>query len=568
MATTGINESDRDAGKRIMPGDLRMRIEGMTCPHCEKTVAEALTAAGARRVQARWQPGLAEFDAAGTADQELVAAIEEAGYHVASLDRVAERETAGFEPVVGDGRGDYDLIVLGSGSAAFAAAITATEAGARVALMEANVVGGTCVNVGCVPSKAMLAPADLFFRAGHHPFAGIGTRADTVNLATLVGAKADLVDQLRKEKYLDLAETYGFTVCRGRAEFLDAQTIECDGRRFTAGAYLIATGASPAIPPIEGLREAGYLTSTTALELTELPGELIVIGANAIGLEMGQLFLHLGSRVTFLEALPRITPAEEPETSEALQAVFEEAGATIVTGVTITRVSRDGSRRTVSFEHEGTERTLSADHILVATGRRPNTDDLGLERAGVEVTERGAVKVDDGLRTTNPRVWAAGDVTGHAQFVYVAAHEGAMAVRNALLGHAETLDFRALPRVIFTSPTFAAAGLTDEQATKQGITCECRVLPMSAVPRALVNRDTRGFVKIVAEAASGRVVGASVVADGAGDVILGALYAIQFGLTTEQLASTWAPYLTFAEGLKLAAQTFTRDVSKLSCCAA
>jgi mercuric reductase len=413
----------------------------------------------------------------------------------------------------------------------------------------------------------MLAPADLFFRAGHHPFVGIATRAEGVDLPAMVGAKTALVEQLRTVKYLDLAESYGITVCPGRAEFIDAQTITCDGRRFTAGAYLVATGASPSIPPIEGLREAGYLTSTTALELTELPAELVVIGANAVGLEMGQLFLHLGSRVTFLEALPRITPTEEPETSAALRAVFEDAGATVATGVRITRVAREGRRRRVTFEHEGVERTLEADHILVATGRRPNSADLGLERTGVEVTELGAVKVDDGLRTTNPRVWAAGDVTGHAQFVYVAAQEGAMAVRNALLGHLETVDFRALPRVIFTSPTFAAAGLTEEQAAQQGTACESRLLSMSAVPRALVNRDPRGFVKIVAEATTGRLVGASVVADGAGDVIQGAVYAIQFGLTTEQLASTWAPYLTVAEALKLAAQTFTRDVSKLSCCA-
>ena len=476
-------------------------------------------------------------------------------------------ETADVGQAV-EGGHEYDLIVLGSGSAAFAAAITATEAGARVALMEANVVGGTCVNVGCVPSKAMLAPADLLFRAGHHPYAGIGTQAGKVDLATLVSAKADLVDQLRTEKYLDLAETYGFRVCPGRAEFLDAAAIECGGRRFTARAYLVATGASPSIPPIDGLREAGYLTSTTALELTELPKDLVVIGGNSVGLEMGQLFLQLGTRVTFLEALPRIAPTEEPETSQTLQTILGEAGATIVTGVRITRVSREGSRRIVKFEHDSGEGTVAADRILVATGRQPNTDNLGLHRAGVLMTDRGAVKVDESLRTTNPRVWAAGDVTGHPQFVYVAAQEGSMAVRNALLGHTETVDFRALPRVIFTSPTFAGAGLTDEQAARQGIACECRVLPMTAVPRALVNRDTRGFVKIVAEADTGRVIGVSVVADGAGDVIQAAVYAIQFGLTTDQLAATWAPYLTFAEGLKLAAQTFTRDVTKLSCCAA
>jgi mercuric reductase len=240
----------------------------------------------------------------------------------------------------------------------------------------------------------------------------------------------------------------------------------------------------------------------------------------------------------------------------------------VLTGVKIRSVLRDGQRRKISFEHRGAHREITVDEILVATGRRPNTAGLGLEEAGIELTERGAIKVDEHLRTSNPRVWAAGDVTGHPQFVYVAAYEGNLAARNALEGEDVKIDFTSLPRVIFTGPTVAAAGLTDEQANAQGIECECRVLPLSAVPRALVNRDTRGFVKIVAERATGRIIGATAVADGAGDVIQAAVYAIQFGLTTGQVASTWSPYLTFAEAFKLAAQTFTRDVSKLSCCAA
>jgi len=470
--------------------------------------------------------------------------------------------------MVGDKKHDYDLIVIGSGSAAFAAAIRATEAGSSVAMMEANVVGGTCVNVGCIPSKAMLAPADAYFRAGHHPFMGIQTSANSFDLGAMVDAKTELVGQLRAEKYVDLARAYGFTICQGLAEFVDAETIECRGERLRARAYLIATGASPAVPPIEGLKQAGYLTSTTALELREPPRELAVIGANAIELEMGQLFMRLGSKVTFLEAMPRITPLEGPEVSETMQAILQEEGATVLTGVKIRSVQRDGERRRLSFEHRGARREISVDDVLVATGRRPNSEAMGLDKAGIELTERGAIRVDEHLRTSNPRVWAAGDVTGHPQFVYVAAYEGNMAARNALEGADLKVDFTSLPRVIFTVPTVAAAGLTDEQANAQGIECECRVLPLSAAPRALVNRDTRGFVKIVAERTTGRIIGATAVADGAGDVIQAAVYAIQFGLTTDQVVSTWSPYLTFAEAFKLAAQTFTRDVSKLSCCAA
>jgi mercuric reductase len=544
-----------------------MKIEGMTCLHCEKTIAEALASAGASKVEANWRDGRAVFDAGSAGDRELTAAVDHAGYKVVSINDV-QRKQAGFGPLVGEKKHDYDLIVIGSGSAAFAAAIRATEAGSRVALMESNVVGGTCVNVGCVPSKAMLAPADLYFRAGHHPFAGIQTSAKSVDLGAMVDSKAELVDQLRAEKYLDLANEYGFTICKGYAEFVDGETVECGGERLRARAYLIASGASPAVPPIEGLKEAGYLTSTTALELREPPRELAVIGANAIGLEMGQLFMRLGSKVTFLEAMPRITPLEEPEVSETMHAILQEEGATVLTGVKIRSVHRDGERRRLNFDHRGGRHEISVDEVLVATGRRPNTTGLGVEKAGIELTERGAIKVDDHLRTTNPRVWAAGDVTGHPQFVYVAAYEGNLAARNALEGADRKVDFASLPRVIFTGPTVAAAGLTDEQANAQGIKCECRVLPLSAAPRALVNRDTRGFVKIVAERNTGRIIGATAVADGAGDVIQAAVYAIQFGLTTDQVASTWSPYLTFAEAFKLAAQTFTRDVSKLSCCAA
>ena len=473
-----------------------------------------------------------------------------------------------LEPVIADRTHRYDLVIVGSGSAAFAAAITATEAGASVALMEASVVGGTCVNVGCVPSKAMLAAADALHRAAHHPFAGITTSAGGVDLGAVVDTKDSLVEQLRVDKYLDLAREYGFTICRGRAEFVDAETVECGGRRITAGSFLVATGATPWIPPISGLRDAGYLTSTTALELRAVPGELVVIGGNAVGLEMGQLFARLGSRVTIVEALPRIAPSEEPEASAALQAALVDEGVRVVTGVAVTSVRRDGDRRLITLERDGASETLAGDHVLVATGRRPNTADLGLGRAGIAVTDQGAIRVDDTLRTTNPRVWAAGDVTGHPQYVYVAGHEGALAARNAVTGADARVSFDGLPRVIFTSPTLAAAGVTEEQARARGVACEVRVLPMTAVPRAIVNHDTRGLVKIVAEAATGRILGASVVADGAGDVIQAAVYAIAFGLTVDQVANTWAPYLTVAEGLRLAAQTFRRDVSKLSCCAA
>ncbi len=463
----------------------------------------------------------------------------------------------------------YDLLIVGSGSAAFAAAIRARELGASVALCESGAIGGTCVNVGCVPSKAMLAAAEWYHRAGERRFPGVGTARGPLDLEALVRAKDELVDRLREEKYEDLADGYGLAILRGPGRFTGPASFECDGRAVAAARYLVATGVSPSVPPIPGLEEAGYLTSTTALELRELPRSLVVIGANAIGLEMGQLFLYLGTEVTWLEALPRIAPFEEPEISGALTEVLLDAGAEVHTGVRITRVEREGGDRVVVFDgSDGVEGRVRAQRVLVATGRRPNTSGLGLELAGVELTERGAVKVDAYLRTTNPRIWAAGDVTGSPQFVYLAAAQGSLAADDAIGGVGRELDLRALPRVTFTSPQIASVGMTEAQAVDEGLVVESRTLELGAVPRAIVNRDTRGLVKLVAERGTGRVLGVHVLAEGAGEVILAGVYAIAGGMTVTRIAETWAPYLTMAEGLKLAAQSFTRDVSKLSCCAA
>ena len=255
------------------------------------------------------------------------------------------------------------------------------------------------MNIGCVPSKAMLAAGELYHRAGHSPFPGVDTSASSLDLGALVRSKDELVDQLRYDKYENLAEEYGFPLLCGHGELTGPETFSCDGEELRADQFVIATGASPSIPPIAGLEEAGYLTSTTALKLKDLPESLVVIGANAIGLEMGQLLQHLGSRVTVLEALPRIAPFEEPEVSGLLVEVLTDEGVEVHPGVKVLRVERDGERRAVMFERGGTERRSECEQVLVATGRRPNTSGLGLDKAGVELTDRGAVKVDEFLAT-------------------------------------------------------------------------------------------------------------------------------------------------------------------------
>jgi len=552
----------------------KLRVEGMTCEHCEVAVRRALAGVGAQNVRVDFRQGEAVFEAEETADPERWReAVRKAGYRPGDLSLLGRVGTVEAGPqerpgrVGTQGRDAYDLVIVGSGSAAFAAAIRARDLGARVLMVESGTLGGTCVNVGCVPSKFLLRAAEVYHLARHHGYAGISTHVGPVDWPALVAQKAELVRALRKEKYADLVELYGWDLVQGRARFIDGETLAVDGRTVRASAYIVATGASPAVPPVEGLAEAGYLTSTTAMELEALPASLAVIGANAIGLEMGQLFARLGVRVTLIEILPRVAPFEEPEVSEAIAAAFRAEGIEILTGAQVRRVERTPAGKRLWVQVDGELRSLEVADVLVATGRRPNTDGLGLDRAGIQTDRRGAIVVDEFLQTTNPRVWAAGDCTGAPQFVYVAAYEGAVAAENALDGNRRRVDLSVVPRVTFTSPALAAVGWTEAQAREQGYTVRTTVMPVSVLARAWVNRDTRGLFKLVADAATDRLLGVHVVADNAGEVIYAAQLALQAGLRVSDLARTLAPYLTMAEGLRLAAQSFDRDVARMSCCA-
>jgi len=338
---------------------------------------------------------------------------------------------------------EYDLAIVGSGSAAFAAAIRGVGLGARVAMVERGAIGGTCVNIGCIPSKALLVAADARHRAAEPRFPGIATHADPADMEAVRAGKDEIVSMLRREKYEELIDHYGFDVIRGTASFADADTLDVDGEPLRAANYLLATGASPAVPPIDGLGKTGYLTSTTALELGELPARLVVIGGNYVGLELAQMFARLGAEVTLIEALDRIAPFEEPQASEVLAGVFADEGIGLVTGAMVERVERSGAGKVVHARIAGELRAFACDEILVATGRKPNSESLRLDRAGIAATASGHVEIDPTLRTANPRVLAAGDVTPSPQFVYVAAHMGAVAAENALEHGARTIDFSA-----------------------------------------------------------------------------------------------------------------------------
>jgi mercuric reductase len=456
---------------------------------------------------------------------------------------------------------DYDLAIIGSGGAAFGAAIEARRHGAAVVTVERGTVGGTCVNIGCVPSKALLAAAKAYHTAASLPFAGLPTGAGPVDLAALVGQKDELVAGMRQHKYLDLAHIHGFEIIQGQASFKDPDTLTVDGHDLRAQRYLVATGAAPAIAPLPGLAEAGYLTSTTAMDRMSVPRRLVTIGGGFVGLELGQLFARLGAQVSIIG---RLAPRTEPELAARLRHVLDDEGIEVV-AARATAVERHGDTRVV---HTDRGHSIAGDAVLVATGRRANIDALDPGAAGVRLDDRAFVAVDETLRTSNRRVFAAGDVVGGPQFVYVAAAQGHLAVSNALGDRHDTIDYRGLPDVTFTDPQLAHAGMTEAQALAAGHSCDCRVLDLDNVPRALVEHDTRGAIKLVADNQTGKVLGVHALAHGAGDLILAAVYAIKYGLTVTDLADTWAPYLTMSEALRLAAQSFTRSVDQLSCCAA
>ncbi|MDJ0274389.1 MAG: mercury(II) reductase [Nitrososphaerota archaeon] len=468
---------------------------------------------------------------------------------------------------------EYDFVIIGGGAAGFACAVKLSELGKgrlRVAMVNDGKLGGTCVNVGCVPSKALIEAAKAAYGTSWSKIPGIRKEVE-IGFGDVMNWVRRIIADLRREKYESLVERLnGVELIEGRASFRKdgTVTVEADdevllvkGRK-----YLVATGSRPAIPPIEGLREVGYMTSDDVWEMREKPDSLMVIGAGAVGVEIGQAMNRLGVQVSMVEVLDRVLPGMEPEISRVITEVLGEEGIRVFTKTRVVRVTRKGERKVVELVTGEGRKVEEVDQILVATGRRPNTDGLNLESLGVRIDRRGFVETDSTMRTSNPQIYAAGDVVSKRWMLEtLAAREGVVAALN-MYGERAEMDYTGVPLVVFTEPQVASIGLTEEEAVKELGGCSCRTLDVSELPKARITGQRAGIAKVVVDPSTGRVIGYHIVSPNAAEFALAASLFVRLGFTVEDVLWTHSVFPTFSESLKLVATKFIRAPELMPCC--
>ncbi|RJX43126.1 mercury(II) reductase [Halonotius aquaticus] len=477
----------------------------------------------------------------------------------------------------------YDLIILGGGAAAFAAITEASSRGLSTALVNTGLpLGGTCVNVGCVPSKHLLALAETASTPAHNPFDAIKyTEGEpSVNWEAALDGTDRLVEQFRQENYVSVAEHFETDIYEGYGRLVGDTTIEItdgedEGSRIEGEKALIATGSSPQAAPIDGLDSIDYETSETILERRELPESIVIIGGGYIALEWGQILHRVGVDITILQRSERVLSQMEGQLGREIQRCFHEEGINVITGTNFQQVRSKSADTGVTDTEtsvvvettlDGKNRQFCAEELFVATGVKPNSENIGLDIVGIETNERGSIVVDDHFQTANPDVYAAGDVIGKPELETVAAKEGNHAIKNAFGNEGKTIDYNAVPAVVFTSPEVAAVGTTELEYMDEHGTCSCRTVQMEDVPRAKAVKDTRGLLQVVKHHETDEIVGVHMVGPRAADMIPEATLAVKFGLTVDDIIDTIHPFPSFSEAFKHACQAFRRDTSTMSCC--
>jgi dihydrolipoamide dehydrogenase len=456
---------------------------------------------------------------------------------------------------------DYDVLIIGAGPGGYVAAIRAAQLGLKTACVESRAtLGGTCLNVGCIPSKALLHGSELFDEAANGHFAAWGiTATPTLDLGKMMAEKTKAVGELTGGIEF-LFKKNKVTWLKGHAAFEDAHTVTVAGETVTAKDIVIATGSS--VTPLPGVTvdNAGkrIVDSTGALDLDEVPEHLVVIGGGVIGLELGSVWRRLGAKVTVVEFLDQLLPGMDGDVRKEAQKVFKKQGMAMMLGHKVTGASVAGKTVTLTIEKSagGDVQTLEASHVLVAIGRRPNTDGLALDKAGLTTNARGQIEIDHDFRTSVPNIWGIGDVVPGPMLAHKAEDEG-IAVAENIAGLTGIVNHDVIPSVVYTAPEIAGVGITEDQAKERGLNVKVGKFPMMANSRAKANRDTEGFVKVIADAETDRVLGVWIVASLAGSMIAEACVAMEFGATSEDIAYTCHAHPTHAEALKEAAMAVT-----------
>lgn len=545
---------------------IKLDISGMTCDHCARGIEELLAKSeGVKEANVSYPEATCEcsFDPSKTSKEEIINTINGTrNYHV-----------KGEIPENGSGNNNqFDLIIIGGGSAAFSAAIKAESLGLSTLMVNGGLdFGGTCVNVGCVPSKNLIRAGENAYHATHSNFAGIKPKGVDIDFTQVIKDKKKLVAVLQEKKYMDVVSDFkNLKMITGWAKFKNNKTIVVDGKaEYTSLKFIIATGATTKIPNIEGLNEIDYLTNVSLFDIEEKPESITIMGAGYIGLEIAMAYNRLGVKVRIIEFTDRVLRTQTADISEVLENQMRKEGIEILPNF-----------RAVKFEKQGNEtiihckcpdgsfmQLIEKGKVVIATGTKPNTSQLGLDNIGLELTQSGHIAVNEKMETNLSNIYASGDVTNTPAFVYTAAFEGKISVENAFSGAENKADYSSLPWVVFTDPQIAGAGLDEVQAEAKGIPFEVSKLELKDVPRAIAANDTRGFIKLIRNTETDKLIGARVVAPEGGELIQLLSMAIKYGITVRELAESFYPYLTLGEGIKLAAITFGKDVSKLSCCA-
>ncbi len=545
---------------------IELKIKGMTCDNCVATIERYFkNKAGIAEMKISYPKGngIFTFDENELSEKDIIKTINNTGHYRVVDEIMPENRTT---------EKHYDLIIVGGGSAAFSAAIKAESLTLTTLMVNAGLdFGGTCVNVGCVPSKTLIRAAETVYHASHSNFAGIKPKGVTIDFAQMIKDKKQLVATLQQKKYMDVVSDFeNLTLLKGWAEFVDSKTIRLDGKEtYTALKFLIATGASTNIPDIEGLDNIEYLTNISLFDMEEKPESLTIMGAGYIGCEIAMAYNRLGIKIRIIEFTDRVLRTQTPDISEELEKYMRYEGIEIKPNYRAVKFEKRGNDTIIHCKcPDGTHTEIvESGKIVVVTGIKANTRRLKLENIGLQLTPSGHIAVNKKMETNIPNIYAVGDVANTPSYVYTAAFEGKIAVENAFTGAGKTTDYSSLPWVVFTDPQVAGAGLDETQAEEQDIPFEVSKLELKDIPRAIAARDTRGFIKLIRNIETDKLIGARIVAPEGGELIQILSMAIKYGITVSELAENIYPYLTLGEGVKLAAITFGKDVSKLSCCA-